>query len=383
VLSKKEKLARLKIIRSGSIGPSTFWNFLKVYGSGEKLLKVLPVLYRSQAKTFDGSDRSSDSSSKHFELCSDEKIEEEFAALKAIGGRIVFFEDELYPPLLRNISDPPPLLTILGEKSRILDFYNRNIISVVGSRNASIHASKFCSTLCSELSRENTVIVSGLARGIDTSAHLGSLENGTIAVLAGGINVIYPQENARLYEEIVKKGCVIAEMPHDTAPQPHFFPRRNRIIAGMSYGTVVVEATAQSGSLITARMALEYDRDVFAVPGFPLDPRSVGCNTLLKEGAILVQSARDILDYLEDRRVIKKSLLEGREPFTAQVSEHNVERTRTQIINSLSSVPVTIDELIASIRVPPQEVLAALLELELSNKIVRLHGQKVCLVLDG
>jgi DNA processing protein len=383
VLSKKEKLARLKIMRSEAIGSSTFWNFLEVYGSGEKLLKVLPTLYNSHIKISIKYDGSSDSSLQHFKLCSDEDIKEEFAALKEIGGRIVFFEDELYPPLLRNIPDPPPLLTLLGEKSRILDFYNRNIISVVGSRNSSIHANKFCSNLCSELSRANIVIVSGLARGIDANAHLGSLENGTIAVVAGGINVVYPQENAQLYKEIAKKGCIIAEMPYDTAPQPHFFPRRNRIIAGISYGTIVVEAAAQSGSLITARMALEYNRDVFAVPGFPLDPRSVGCNTLLKEGAILVQGPQDVLDYVENRKIMEKSLLESREPFAARISDYDVERTQGQIMKSLSSVPITIDELIAAIKVPPQEVLAALLKLELSNRIVRLHGQKVCLMLDG
>jgi DNA processing protein len=380
LLSKKEKLARLKIMRCDSVGPSTFWNLIKLYGDGEKALKAIPVFYKS--RVFGGFGNSL-SENKRFEMCSDEKINEELAALKSIGARIVFFEDDLYPPLLRNIPDPPPLLTILGNRDKVLSFYQKGIISVVGSRNSSIHANKFCRSLCYELSKKDTIVVSGLARGIDTNAHLGSLENGTIAILAGGIDVVYPQENAKLYDDIVKNGCILAEMPYGAAPQPHLFPRRNRIIAGISSGTVVVEATEQSGSLITAKMALEYNRDVFAVPGFPLDPRSVGCNTLLKDGAILVQRAQDILDHIENQKIIKTSLFENRDPFVIRNSEHDLEKTRTQIMNSLSSAPITIDELISCIKVSPQEVLAALLELELSNKIIRLHGQRVCLALDG
>jgi DNA processing protein len=377
MLSKKEKLARLKIMRCGAIGPTTFWNLIKMYGNGERALKAMPTLY----KTSGGFDYGAKSSENTFEMCSDEQIEKEFATLKSIGARIVFFEDDLYPPLLRNIPDPPPLLTMLGNRETVLDLHKKSIISVVGSRNSSIPANKFCRSICQELSSKGVVLVSGLARGIDTSAHLGSLENGTIAILAGGINVVYPQENLGLYNEIAKKGCIFSEMPYSTAPQPHFFPRRNRIIAGLSLGTLVVEAAEHSGSLITARMALEYDRDVFAVPGFPLDPRSVGCNTLLKDGAILVQNADDVLEHIANRCIVGPHHREERGPFRAAFSEQDLEQTRKKILDSLSTVPITIDELISCIRASPHEVLAALLELELSNKIVRLHGQRVCLAL--
>jgi DNA processing protein len=366
VLSKEEKLARLRLARSEAIGPSTFWNFISRYGSGEKALRAIS--------------KSSSSFIKNFELCSEEKIQKEIEAMKSIGARFVFFEDELFPPLLRNTPDPPPVLSFLGHKEKTLSFYRKNMISLVGARNASIHANKFCRLLAEELSRRDVIIVSGLARGVDASAHFGSLENGTIAVLACGINIAYPQENLELYNEIIKKGGVFAEMPFDTTPQPQLFPRRNRIIAGMSYGTAVIEAAEQSGSLITAKIALEYDRDVFAVPGFPLDPRSVGCNKLIKEGAILVQGAQDILDHLENRKIIQKKLFENKSNIY-RTSKHDLEKLRKKILDSLSSTPITIDELISCIKVSPGETLSVLLELELANKIVRLHGQRVCLAL--
>jgi DNA processing protein len=322
----------------------------------------------------------SSSTIKNFDLCSEEKVQKEIEGMRSLGARFVFFEDELYPPLLRNTPDPPPVLSFLGDREKTLSFYKKNMISVVGARNASIHANKFCHLLAQELSKRDVVVVSGLARGIDTSAHSGSHENGTISVLACGINIAYPQENLNLYNEIVKKGGLFAEMPLDTSPQPQLFPRRNRIIAGISYGTVVIEAAEQSGSLITARMALEYDRDVFAVPGFPLDPRSVGCNRLIKDGAILVQSAQDILDHMQNKKIIQKTLFENKSN-AYRPSSLDLEKIRKKILDSLSSTPITIDELISSIKVSPGEALSALLELELANKVVRLHGQRVCLAL--
>jgi DNA processing protein len=368
LLSPSEKLARLKIVRSSSIGPAIFWNLISKYGSGEKALHALPVLAKSSGKTF--------------RICSDEEIEREQEALESIGAELVFLEDELYPSLLRTIPDPPPLLTFLGQRETLLSFHRRNFISVVGSRNASLHGSKFCSSLCKELGSHGVVIVSGLARGIDTCAHIGSLKTGTIAILAGGINVIYPQENEKLYREIAESGGIFTEMPFDTATQPQLFPRRNRIIAGISFGTVVVEAAEQSGSLITARMAAEYGREIFAIPGFPLDPRSIGCNLLLKDGATLVSGPLDILDSLENQKIIRESSLhEERAEFVAKISDRDLEKIRKQILESLSATPITIDELILSLKASPQEVLAALIELELSNKISRLHGQRVCLAL--
>lgn len=367
MLSRKEKIARLKIWRSGSVGPSTFWNFISLYGNGERALRAIPMLYKSR---------------KNLSICSEEEIKKEFGNLKNLGAWMVFFEDELYPPMLRNIPDPPPVLTILGSKETARKFWAKNCISVVGARNASLHAQKFCLSMCKELSEHDIVIVSGLARGIDTNAHLGSLEKGTVAVLAGGINMVYPQENMKLYEDIAKKGLVIAEMPYDTPSQPQLFPRRNRIIAGISSGTLVVEAAEQSGSLITANMALEFNRNVFAMPGSPIDPRSFGCNKLIKDGAILVQSAQDILDHIQNQKIITPNLMEP-PVVLPKISSRDLKKVRKSIMDSLSSVPITIDELISSSKVSPQEVLTALLELELSNKIVRLHGQRVCLSAEG
>jgi DNA processing protein len=361
VLSKEEKLARLKLARTDSIGASKFWELIGAYGNGENVLKNLPRILKNTS------------------ICSNDKISQEIFNMKSMGARFVFWEDELYPPLLRNIPDPPPILSFLGNKDRVLSFYKKNLISVVGARNASIHADKLCRTICQDLSANDVIIVSGLARGIDSSAHLGSLENGTIGISACGINIVYPQENKKLYERIIGNSGIFSEMPFDTPPQPQLFPRRNRIIAGMSYGTAVIEAAEQSGSLITAKMALDYNRDVFAVPGFPLDPRSVGCNKLLKEGAILIQNAQDILEHLENKKIIP--MLENNVP--ARISEQDLEKTGEKILSSLNSAPITIDELISCIKVSPREVLTVLLELELTGKVIRLHGQRVCLALNG
>jgi DNA processing protein len=369
VLTKDEKLARLKIIRSESIGPTTFWSIIKLYGTGMKALQAIPQLTKSSAKPF--------------KLCNDEKIDNEIKKLKSIGARLIFFEDELYPPLLRNIPDPPPVLTFLGNKEKTLSFYQKNIISVVGSRNSSIHANRLCTSMCKDLGAKDTVIVSGFARGIDTCAHASSLETGTIAILAGGINVIYPAENTKLYDEISKNAGLFTETPFGATPQPQLFPRRNRIIAGISYGTLVVEAALNSGSLITAKIALEYNREVYAIPGFPLDPRSEGCNFLIKEGAILVQNSDDILSNIDGRKIIRQPLSRENTIFAEKIANRDLEKTRKKILNSLNSVPITIDELISCIKVSPQEVLTVLLELELSGRIVRLHGQRVCLSLNA
>jgi DNA processing protein len=342
---------------------------MEAYGSGENVLRKLPKISKNFIKTA--------------EIYSDEKINEEIAQMKSIGARFVFFEDELYPPLLRNIPDPPPVLSFLGNRERVVSFFQKNMISVVGARNASIHSMKFCETLCRNLGKNDVVVVSGLARGVDASAHAGSLEGGTIAVVACGLNIVYPQENTKLYQKIIENNGVFSEMPLNTAPQPQLFPRRNRLIAGMSNGTAVIEAAEQSGSLITARMALDYNRDVFAVPGSPLDPRSVGCNRLIKEGALLIQNAQDILDQLENKKIIPNRLFEDRFPTTIRASDKDLEKIRKKIQDSLSSTPITIDELISFIKVSPQEVLTVLLELELAGKIVRLHGQRVCLALDS
>lgn len=359
-LSVEEKFARLRLIRTESIGALRFWEFINAYGSAQKSLSVIQKSPQLSIK-----------------LCDEDTVGEEIESMEKFGAQFVFLEDELYPPMLRNTPDPPPVLAFFGNESRVLEFYNRHLIAVVGARNASLHSMKFCEQMVLDLGRNGVTIISGLARGIDSSAHKSSLKTGTLAVIACGINIPYPSENKKLYAEIAELGGIFTEMPFDTAPQAQLFPRRNRIIAGMSYGTVVIEAAEQSGSLITARMALEYNREVFAVPGFPMDPRSVGSNLLIKEGATLVQNAQDVLEQMESGKYIQKNLCES-EKVRSLVPE-NLEKTQQDILNFLSVVPVTIDELISRVKVSPQEVLAALLKLELESKVVRLHGQRVCL----
>lgn len=372
-LTKEEKIARLRILRSEAVGATTFWNMIQLYGSAVQSLQSIPELSKT--------------SEKKVCLKSEEEVLAELMKLKAMGARMVFLEDELYPPLLRNIPDPPPVLTFFGNRELVQRFYKKYMVAVVGSRNSSIHANKFCSNLVDDLGKKDGIVVSGLARGIDTSAHEGSLETGTIAVLAGGIDVIYPKENAKLYEKIAEKGGIFTETPYGVSPQAQLFPRRNRIIAGMTYGTIVVEAAASSGSLITAKFALEYNREVFAVPGFPLDPRSFGCNSLIKQGAVLIQNAQDVIDEIEKHQMIPQQpqqscLFEERSTYEVKVPQQkiNVEKIQKNILNLLSLTPITIEELISSIKIPPREVLTSLLDLELAGKITRIHGQRVCLV---
>lgn len=384
-LTKEEKIARLRILRSNAVGTTTFWNMIQLYGSAIQCLDSIPELSKT-------------SPNKVF-MKSEEEILSELMKLKKMGARMVFLEDKLYPPLLRNIPDPPPVLTFFGNRDLVQQFYRKNMLSVVGSRNSSIHAQKFCSNLVEELGKKDGVIISGLARGIDTSAHESSLESGTIAVLAGGIDVIYPKENAKLYEKIAEKGGIFTETPYGVSPQAQLFPRRNRIIAGMSYGTIVVEAAANSGSLITAKFALEYNREVFAVPGFPLDPRSFGCNSLIRQGAVLIQNAQDVVDEIEKHQMIpRQSLFEAGGAYEVQFSSrdtyeqhivaakpntHDILKVQKRILSLLGLTPITIEELISSIKIPPREVLTALLELELGRKVVRIHGQRVCLAPDA
>lgn len=371
MLSKSEKLARLKLIRSEKIGPKTFWKLINIYGSAEHAIKSF-----SNAKKICGINLG--------ELVSDEKITAEINFLKEIQARLIFFEDMLYPPLLRHIFDAPPILTFIGKKEKLQEFYNRDLISVVGARNASLHAKSFTKDLCRDLGNRGVVIVSGFAIGVDSEAHNVSLENGTIAILPGGINTIYPPENEKLYYEIIKKGAIFSEMPYNAHISSSSFPKRNRIIAGLSKGVIVIEASQQSGSLITAKFALEYGRDVFAVPGFPGDPRSSGGNSLLKQGAILVQDYQDVIDHLVEQRALPLQLNEGKVFYNnSPISKSELKEIKRKILENLNYVPITIDELISSIKVSPREVLVALMELELENQVKRHHGQTICLVLDN
>jgi DNA processing protein len=280
--------------------------------------------------------------------------------------------------LLHMASDAPPLLCIKGDSS---SYKNQLMVAMVGSRNASANACQLSQKLAREVSAAGIRIVSGLARGIDSYAHKGALAHGTVAVIAGGIDNIYPPENAALYNEIMLNGAIISEQPFGQAPFAGAFPSRNRIIAGMSNATLVVEASPKSGSLITARLALDYNRDLLAVPGSPLDPRAKGCNQLLKQGAHLAEDAADII------QVVKASTLQlqlretSAAAFTpAAGSDSEIAHAHTLILEKLSPTAISIDELVEQCTIPAGVAQAALLELELAGKIRRVVGGKVALV---
>ena len=257
---------------------------------------------------------------------------------------------------------------------------------MVGARNASLNGRKFATKLARDLGRNGQIIVSGLARGIDTSAHEGALDTGTIAVVAGGIDIVYPRENKTLYDQICQRGLILAESPLGMEPIARHFPKRNRIVSGLSAGTIVVEATLKSGSLITARMAAEQGRDVYAVPGYPMDPRAEGPNKLIQDGAILIQKTDDILNALN-------SFNGGnalREPYVQAIPDipspcptpppHDTEKLRQHLLAELSQMPVNVDELSRTCHVSIPELQVALLEMELAGTLERLPGNRVALL---
>jgi DNA processing protein len=300
-------------------------------------------------------------------------IEREIREVERLGARYLFVDDPEYPPLLAELDNAPAVLTVRGD----LALVRRQAIAMVGARNASAAACRFARQLAHALASAGVAVVSGLARGIDTAAHTGALDGGTIAVIAGGIDVAYPPENAALQERIAQEGLLIAEMPPGTEPRARHFPYRNRIIAGLAVGTVVVEAAPRSGSLITARLAGEAGREVMAVPGSPLDPRAQGCNALIREGATLVQSAEDILETVQpiDARMVRSPAVWFDPAPPGDVGDAD----RAAVIALLGPVPVPVDELIRQAGLAPAAVQTVLLELELAGRLERHAGGRVSL----
>ena len=366
-LSANERLDWLRLTRSENVGPVTFLALLERYGSAARALEALPALARSG-----GSKRS-------IKLFSKTAAEREIKALAELDGHFFACHEPGYPAALAALLDSPPLIAIRGH-GHLLE---SDIVAIVGARNASANGIRFAQQLAAELGAAGFAVVSGMARGIDAAAHRGALESGTLAVMGGGVDVVYPKQNAALYEEIVARGVVIAEPPFGTVPQARHFPRRNRIISGLARGVVVVEAAPRSGSLITARLAGEQGREVFAVPGSPLDPRSRGCNSLIRDGATLVQGAEDVLEVLA--RAPAKTLGEPPQPeFAAPeittVSETELAAARPIALELLGPSPVPIDELLRHSRLTPALLLTILLELELAGRLERHVGGQVSLI---
>jgi DNA processing protein len=306
--------------------------------------------------------------------------EAEIEGLAAIGGRLIARDEPDYPEALGHIADPPPLIAVRGDPALL----RRRCVAVVGARNASLSGRRLADMFAAELGAAGIVVVSGLARGIDGAAHTAALAAGangagTVAVLAGGVDVVYPAEHGRLYAEIVARGAVVSEQPLGTEPTAGHFPPRNRLIAGLSLGVVVVEATPKSGSLITARLAAEQGREVFAVPGSPLDPRSRGCNDLIRNGAVLTESIADILAALPSAKGFERPR-QGERPWQKSYdisNDYEVDEARQRLLDLLGPAAVTVDEIVRECQMSPASVQTALLELELAGRIERQPGNRI------
>ncbi len=368
------RIAFLRLIRSENVGPITCRRLVAQFGGAAAALEALPELARKGGRR------------RPIRLCPRDEAERALDALEALGARVLTLADPDYPSALAAIDDPPPVLSVLGDPA----LPSRRSIAIVGARNASANGRRFAKRLAADLGRAGLVVTSGLARGIDTAAHEGSLDSGSVAVLAGGPDVVYPRENAALYQELRERGAVVSEMPAGLVPQARHFPRRNRLISGLSLGVLVVEAAPRSGSLITARLALEQGREVFAVPGSPLDPRARGCNHLIRQGAVLTESAEDVLEvlggFLAERR-IRPDPPPGAAPEAPESGPEGApdaaSEARVIVKQLLGPSPVLLDEVARQAQLSAAMVNRVLLELELAGRVVRHPGNRVSLSMDG
>lgn len=368
-LSAAERLAALRLIRTDSVGPITFHQLLKRYGSAVAALNALPDLAKRGGRA------------KPLSIPSLASAEKELAAVQATGAGLVAWCEPGYPALLAKIDDAPPFLSMAGDPAKA----DLPMVALVGARNASLNARKLAETLARDLAEAGLIVVSGLARGIDQAAHVGALpiDGRTAAVIAGGIDTIYPPEHADLQRTVGTSGLLIAEMPPGTQPQARHFPRRNRIISGMSLGTVVIEAALGSGSLITAKFAAEQGREVMAIPGSPLDPRCKGGNSLLKDGASLVEDAADILGILNPftYRASEPPAAGFSGPPPVEPDDATLVAARKELLQLLGPAPVTVDELVRRCQFSPAVIQTVLLELDLAGRLERQPGGGVALLL--
>ncbi len=367
--SESERIAALRLFRTDNIGPITFYQLVERFGSASEALQALPELSKRGGRK------------KPLKAPDEKYIMREYKALLKLGGRIITYDDKEYPLALTATDDAPPVISVIGDISLL----NKSCLAIVGARNASLNGKKFAYKLAAELGACGQVIASGLARGIDTSAHQGSVATGTIAVVASGIDVVYPEENQKLYEEIAEKGLVIAESALGAKPASRAFPKRNRIVSGISKGVIVIEATRRSGSLITARLAGEQGRDVYAVPGSPFDPRAAGPNHLIREGATLIRNADDIMEILMDfsgksLREPPSQIVNFIPPYCDNQNEESPEETQEKILAHLSFSPISVDELLRACHLTISALQTSLLELELAGRVKRLPANRVILL---
>jgi len=364
-LSEAERRDWLRLIRSDNVGPVSFYQLLAHYGAADAALDALPDLARRGGGS-------------RIRLARLDDVERELEMAAAAGVSIIAYPESAYPPLLRNIADPPPLLFVRGKVALL----QRDGVAIVGARNASASGARLARRLAQEIGAAGFVIVSGLARGIDAAAHQGALATGTIAAIAGGVDAVYPPENGALYDEIIASGAALSEMPMRQVATARHFPRRNRLISGLSLGVLVVEAAPRSGSLITARLAGEQGREVFAVPGSPLDPRARGANALIRQGAQLTEGAEDVIDGLHRmrERTVEEPGASGLERLSAVPPEpSNVDQARGVVLDLLGPTPVEVDELFRQSELTPPVVITILLELDLAGRLDRHPGNRVSL----
>jgi DNA processing protein len=375
-LSDAERLAWLRLIRTEQVGPVTFHDMLEHFGGAQAALDALPAM----ASRVGGR--------RGLRLCPREEAERELEAAAKCGAVLAALGEAAYPPLLGQVEAPPPLVYVTG----VAEVWRRPAIAMVGSRSASALGRRFAQGLAADLGAAGFTVVSGLARGVDTAAHEGALATGTVAVVAGGVDVIYPPENARLHAQIASTGAILSESPPGFQARAQDFPRRNRLISGSSLGVIVVEAAERSGSLITARFALEQNRQVFAVPGHPLDPRSGGANGLLRQGARIVTGVEDVMDELTPmmggpapapetgpRRTPQREAqgrLELQPPPSPPVSVSG-QTPEAQVFEAIGAAPVSVDEVIRATGLGAAAVKVALFELELAGRLQRHPGQLV------
>jgi len=359
-------LDRLRLVRTEGVGPVTYGRLAERFGSAEAAIDALPGLARAGGRA------------APLRIPARDVAEREAEKLAAIGGRFVWLGEPDYPPLLAMLDGPPPLLSVLGDPAAL----SARTVALVGARNGSTNGRRMAELLAADLAGSGLVVVSGMARGIDAAAHTGALQTGrTVAAIAGGVDVAYPPQNAALQARVAEAGAVVAEAPLGTPPQARHFPRRNRVIAGLSLGVIVVEAAPRSGSLITAHMAADAGRELFAVPGSPLDPRCRGSNDLIRQGAHLTESAADVLANLPGRPApllaAAAGVAEAEDAFERPADPAQVRRA---ILESLGHDPTPVDDLVRRCQFSASAVVAALLELELGGRLEMLPGNQACLV---
>jgi len=367
-LTERERLARLQLIRSRRVGPATFHRLIAEHGSARAALEALPQIARAAGVN-------------RYEVCPEGVALSEMRMAHALGARMLCHGEAAYPTALAEIGDAPPILWMRGQAALLA----RPMVGIVGARNASSLGLRMARRLAESLAEAGFVTVSGLARGIDAEAHAASLGQGTVAVLAGGVDHAYPPENAALMQKIAENGCLLSEQPPGLEPQARHFPLRNRIVSGLARALVVVEAASRSGSLITAKEAAEQGREVFAVPGHPFDARAAGCNQLIREGATLVRSAADVIEALGGQAPPHRAEqlaahdLPGRDlPGPAKAPPRRPLRDLAAlhrlILDRLSPSPVAEDQLIRDLAVPAQDIAPHLLQLELEGQLLRQPG---------